>query len=123
MGKSGDAIKVLTAAGPVAAPTFADMIDRCRNIDDTVCPLVAPEEHHDHQRDPGASPNARGQITLVNSGATIGPPGLMPPPANMTMTGFAPEMRIDNFDDTGMSRSTPLPLLPASKPELPDRTG
>jgi hypothetical protein len=116
MGKTGDAIMVLAVAGLVASPTLADMLDGCRAVivNGTVCHAVEPEQLHDNHRDPGPPLGQRWQVTRANSGTAPGSSGLMPPTANMMMTGNAPEVRINYFDDTGMSPSTPLPLLAAT---------
>ena len=44
----------------------------------------------------------------------LGSPTLVPGTGNLTMQGYAPELRRALFDDTGMSAQTPLPLRMAT---------
>src|ERR1700687_1628284 len=102
------ALPVLHAAGDILEPDAATKV--CSEIDVSLCPLepVSPRDVKEFEHDTGALEHARIEARPP------GPPSLVPAPANMTMTGYAPEVRIDYFDDAGMPLNTPLPLLAAS---------
>ena len=70
MGKTGETIKAVAAAA-IVVPSVSDPFDDCRSANTTGCPSLAPDQRHDHEREPGVATPERaasaggGTVSLV----------------------------------------------------------